>query len=133
MENPSSKPIIAQLVALNMYPDLKPILVALKDRCGVYYFIYMYLKLLIGLMFAIVDFIFRGLPFSPLSRFSSGRNTFRIHNPICTKARVLTDVLGVVPHQDTLVLLIEPGGKVVVPVHFIPSDEKEQLSLLLIR
>ncbi|XP_067136144.1 transmembrane protein 131 isoform X2 [Centruroides vittatus] len=118
LENPSSLPVLIQIVPLALYPSPKTAIEMLSQRLGKD-----------GNILKEAD--------------NNDHSAFILHdleeynpkpeNPVPTYRKTLEEYFGVQSHRHTIAMLLTPGMRIRVHIGFAPKDDILKSSLILIR
>ncbi|KAG8197319.1 hypothetical protein JTE90_013446 [Oedothorax gibbosus] len=116
LENPSSLPVIVQIVPLSLYPNTAKIIKVLKERYGDSYGASNVLK--DSEVFTLEDL---------------EENNHNPDNHIPAYRESLEEFFGIQSHKKSIAMLLTPGMRVRIQVGFTPKDDSLKSSLILIR
>ncbi|GIY37241.1 transmembrane protein 131 [Caerostris darwini] len=116
LENPSSLPVLVQLVPLSLYPNPTNIINALKDKYGE--------------DFGVPNIVKDSEVFS-LEDLEDNNPNSDNHMPAYRKS--LEEYFGVQSHKKSIAMLLTPGMRVKIHIGFKPTDDSLKSSLILIR
>ncbi|XP_054721293.1 transmembrane protein 131-like [Uloborus diversus] len=116
LENPSSLPILVQVVPLSLYPNPTQIINALKEKYG-------------------DDFssnnVIKDSDIFSLEDLEENNPNPENHIPAYRKS--LEEFFGIQSHKKSIAMLLTPGMRVRIQVGFTPKDNSLKSSLILIR
>ncbi|RUS80317.1 hypothetical protein EGW08_011918, partial [Elysia chlorotica] len=120
MENPGDEPVLVQALPLSLYPNPHTILDLMNTRFAAE--LTEYMETDENNSFVLYDLE---------AKVSSGTST--AEPSIAQHRKTVEQTLGVTPHKQTVVALLQPGEKVKVKVGFQPRDDLPRSSLIVIR
>ncbi|GFS24444.1 transmembrane protein 131-like isoform X4, partial [Elysia marginata] len=120
IENPGDEPVLVQALPLSLYPNPHTVLDLMSPRFAPDMTDYMESD-------ENNSFVLYDLETKASSSSSTGEQNIFQHRKNVEQA------LGVIPHKQTVVALLQPGAKVKVKVGFQPKDDLPRSSLIVIR